>query len=311
MLNQLIAYLGQPEKVVNHEHIFQCPICRDNGRDNLKYNEVKNVVTCFADPDHAKEILRQIGKEKYKQDGTISNTERPPKKEVDKSWFLEYFCKVSEELLKDEKALKFLEDKRGITKKTVQFCGIGFDREKKRWVFPVFSLDGLLEGFEYRPANLLKFSTYEKDGKICGGEKCKKEPGTPAILSSINCCTPEKEILVIIEGFIDGYVFMQHQQDKKNDKLLHVVTPSNGVGTTLPSIRKADISKYKQVILFLDNDEPKFNPNTNKWVAPGPDNVKKILEEYPNFTSQVLSCGCKDFGDHYLKCIKKREGEAK
>ncbi len=287
MLSQLIAYLGQPEKKVNSEHIWQCPICRDSGRDNLKYNEVKNVITCFADPDHSREILKQSGKEKYKQDGVIMERKETTKREIDKSWFADYMLECQNELLDDPKALAFLEGKRGITKSTASFCGIGFDRKKKRWVFPIFSLDANLEGFEYRPPNIEKFSD---------GSKCKKEIGTPSILAAINGYTPEKEVLVIVEGFIDGYVFLQHQVDKDLDSRVQVATPSNGVNSLLSSIQKAPVvERYSEVILLLDNDEAGITAE------------EKILKEYPAFKSQKFQCGCKDFNEHYLKCIKKRE----
>ena len=42
-------YLGEPEKQAGSEYMWQCPYCQDTHRDNLKFNEDKGVVWCFAD----------------------------------------------------------------------------------------------------------------------------------------------------------------------------------------------------------------------------------------------------------------------
>lgn len=65
-INNLIEYLGQPLKKCGNELIWQCPICMDRGKDNLKYNIAKNVLYCFANSEHAKTILKEINKKDNK-----------------------------------------------------------------------------------------------------------------------------------------------------------------------------------------------------------------------------------------------------
>ena len=62
-------------------------------------------------------------------------------------------------------------------------------------------------------------------------------------------------------------------------------------------IDEVDFDKYKKFILFLDNDKT------------GRDTANAIKEKYPFFTDYYLTCGCKDFNEHYLKCIKKNNYE--
>ena len=59
-------------------------------------------------------------------------------------------------------------------------------------------------------------------------------------------------------------------------------------------MRVIDFRKYKKFELFIDNDK------TSCPIA------NKIIEEYPLFHQVELKCGCKDFNEHYLKCIKQK-----
>ena len=47
-INELVKYLGMPEKKIGDEYQWQCPICKDTGRDNLNFNEKKGLLQCFA-----------------------------------------------------------------------------------------------------------------------------------------------------------------------------------------------------------------------------------------------------------------------
>jgi len=60
----------------------------------------------------------------------------------------------------------------------------------------------------------------------------------------------------------------------------------------LKQIDSIDFDKYKKFELFIDNDEP-----AQKVAI-------QILEKYPFFNRVELTCGCKDFNEHYMKCIK-------
>jgi len=292
MLNELIDYLGQPEKESGGHRYWQCPFCRDKGKDNLIYTESKNLVKCFADPDHATLVLKEINKRKPKEEKQDYKREERKKPEFNMEEGILYWCEKNEELIKDPRALAFLEKTRGIKKHTVKTLGIGFDRKNKKWVLPVLGMDGALKGFEYRPPDFKVFK-YPPDNP----PKCRKEPGTPSILSQIGVYIEnESEVLVIIEGFLDGYIYWQFLQEK-GIKGYHVVTPSNGVGTTLSSIEKEKeiFSRYKQVVIFLDNDPP------------GQKETEKIIKAYPDFKPMKLKCGCEDFTDHYMKCKEKKK----
>lgn len=59
-LELLTAVLGEPEKQSGEEYLWQCPLCKDTGRDNLKFNAEKGVLWCFADENHAPQILKEI-----------------------------------------------------------------------------------------------------------------------------------------------------------------------------------------------------------------------------------------------------------
>ena len=171
--------------------------------------------------------------------------------------------------------------------------GIGIDKKKRQWVLPVYDIDCQLVGFEYRPPDFKKFPDFkDKEGNTVEGPKCRKEPLTPSIIAIVAELFPS-EILVVIEGFIDAYLFLQHCIEKDLHGY-HIATPSNGVGTTLAGLRQIDTSKYKQVVIYLDNDKA------------GKENTEKILKEFPKFIPQVYTCGCSDFNEHYLNCIKQR-----
>ena len=107
-----------------------------------------------------------------------------------------------------------------------------------------------------------------------------REKDCPTCLAQINRYTDKTQILTVVEGYFDGYA------------LYHIVTPSNGVNGLIKQIDEIDFTKYKKFELFLDNDE------AGERVA------NKILEKNPFFNRVRLTCGCKDFNEHYLKCIK-------
>ena len=58
--------------------------------------------------------------------------------------------------------------------------------------------------------------------------------------------------------------------------------------------------KYKQIYLYVDNDK-----DGNKA-------AEQILDKYSQYNIEriKLDCGCKDFNEHYLKCIKNKAVQA-
>lgn len=290
-INNLIEYLGQPLKKCGNELIWQCPICMDRGKDNLKYNIAKNVLYCFANSEHAKTILKEINK-KDKKDYTKYKTY--PLKDITKPAILtqkqitnfeNYMYECNATLLFDKNLLKLLYDKRGLTPTTVSIAKIGYDKRKNVWTIPTIKYscnDFEVIGFEFRPHNLSKNGLY-------------RTKGTPNGLAMINDYYNCIDTLCVIEGYFDGYALLQYLAERKEDKYYHIVTPSNGVRALLKYLQEIDYSKYKKFYLFIDNDDVS-------------NNIKlQILEKYPQFEPINMNCGCKDFNEHYLKCIKGRK----
>ena len=111
----------------------------------------------------------------------------------------------------------------------------------------------------------------------------------------INSYKPTTQVLAIVEGYFDGYALYQHLKEQRQIQHYHIVTPSNGIQSLLKQITEVDFSKYKQFYLYVDNDE-----EGNKV-------AEKIIEKYPMFKRIVTKCGCKDFNEHYMKCIKNQK----
>jgi len=309
MFNSLIDYLRsngiyEQPKIVGKELKYPCPICRQSGGDtkgdNLCFNSSKGaqgLIYCFANSDHSKEILKQIrAMEKGSQPDKKSNIaknkgnnkkkQQQPEKEItlDRSKeFLVYQGNCTEELLNNEKAKLFLLKKRGINEDTIVNCGIGIDTKKRRWVFPVYDMNDNLVGFEYRPPYLEKKGLY-------------KEQGTPNCLCQINNKTDETEVLLIIEGFLDGYVFYQHLKDNGQDRYYHVITPSCGVTKLLDLLKEyKGYYQYRKIYVYIDNDQTSL---------PIMDTIDR---EFPFMETVRMNCGCKDFNEHYLNCLIPRK----
>lgn len=58
----VLAVFGQPKEIKNGEWIYPCQFCKDEGADSdsdhLKINISKGCITCFASPEHTKELNR-------------------------------------------------------------------------------------------------------------------------------------------------------------------------------------------------------------------------------------------------------------
>ena len=162
---------------------------------------------------------------------------------------------------------------------------IGIDKIQRRWVFPAYD-EHTLVGFEYRPPDLDRKCIY-------------KERTTPSTLAQVNIRTEETQALVILEGFIDAYTFYQHLYRKGQNKYFHVLTPVNGVNTVVGLLKDFDFSPYRKVILYLDSDKPDENGK-----RAGIDAMNKIKTLFPFVEITEMTCGCKDFNEHYLNCIK-------
>lgn len=288
-LELLTAVLGEPEKQSGDEYLWQCPLCKDTGRDNLKFNAVKGILWCFANESHAPQILKEMlkkGKINLKPANADYNSNDRYKhifsiqKQIE---FKIYMQECNEKLLTIDILPSILLKKRGLNLSTARDVKLGVDMNKKRWVIPTFQYSteraNAILGFEYRPFN------FSKDGLT-------RSKGTPTGLAMINSYKPTMEVLTVIEGYFDGYALYQHLKEQKQIQYYHIVTPSNGIQTLLKHISQVDFSKYKRFCLYVDNDE-----EGNKV-------AEKIMAKYPIFERITTTCGCKDFNEHYMKCIK-------
>lgn len=288
-LELLTTVLGEPEKQSGDEYLWQCPLCKDTGRDNLKFNAVKGILWCFANESHAPQILKEILKKSRinlkPANADYNSYDRykhifSMQKQIE---FKIYMQECNEKLLTIDILPSILLKKRGLNLSTARDVKLGVDMNKKRWVIPTFQYSteraNTILGFEYRPFN------FSKDGLT-------REKGTPTGLAMINSYKPTMEVLVVVEGYFDGYALYQHLKEQKQIQYYHIVTPSNGIHALLKHISQIDFSKYKRFCLYVDNDE-----EGNKV-------AEKIIAQYQIFERVTTDCGCKDFNEHYLKCIK-------
>ena len=290
-LEDIEAYLGQGKKVGNN-YQWQCPYCLDKHKNNLSFNPQKGILWCFASSgEHSKQILKEIWQNK--KDINFNNNIKPaiktennkqpinvyaPEKQEE---MLIYQSNCNEYLLNNETLLNKLEKVRGINKDTVNDCSIGFDFAKNSWVIPSFEYsitDSYIIGHEYRPADFSK--------------KILRSVGTPLNMCMINSYTPLTEVLAIVEGYMDGYALYQHLKELNQIQYYHIVTPCNGVGSLIKQISIVNFDKYKTCYLYIDNDKA------------GNETAAKLLELYPFMKRVNMNCDCKDFNEHYLKCIK-------
>jgi hypothetical protein len=101
----VINHLGQPQKREGNELVFQCPICMDKGKDNLKYNIVDHILWCFADDKHAPLICKEIYKKNKPEQRYTQDT---------KQWMINrdeyhlYQIECNEALMASDKALNYL-----------------------------------------------------------------------------------------------------------------------------------------------------------------------------------------------------------
>lgn len=308
-IDLLIQYLGMYEKKTYNEYLWQCPKCAEQGgdthKDNLKFNEKKKILYCFADSTHSREILSEIYHEENRRRRGLKDTidyyplstnfkEKQKPESILPIEKLENFkmCAIqwNQELLDDEYNLMYLEETRGINKDTVYDTFIGFDNINNRWTIPTIKYSTSLDdedieiiGFEYRGHDFNK--------KVISREK-----GTPGHLAMINTYEHTTEILIIVEGYFDGYTLFQYLKEKAQIQYYHIVTCSNGVNSLKKQMQAINFSKYKKYVLFIDNDKP------SRVIA------NEILNEFPFFEDITAPKGFKDFNDYYLdyKNIKEK-----
>lgn len=294
-LDLLIKHLGQPNKTSSSQIYWQCPYCaaagKDSRKNNLTYGKSKNIVKCFANDSHSKTLLKDISlKNKdvmssYNYNRGFSESTKPSVDKDKRQIFLSYLHKCNENLLQNNAALDLIFDKRGINKNTVKSCKIGLDKGSNRWVFPTFEFncykEQLLNGFEYRCYDL-------------GKKGLHREKNTPTCMAMVNEYTPTMSCLVILEGYLDAYAFFNHLQEQEQLEYYHIATPSNGVSNIVSLVDSIAFyfNNYKRIYLYLDSDDI------------GRKKMAEITATYPFIEAKIMACGCKDFNEHYLNCIK-------
>lgn len=304
-LDLLIKYLGPPERKKGSEYVWQCPYCLDSHKDNLTYNAQKGIVYCFAsEGEHSRQLIKNIISNESKNnpnawkeflENKYQNIKKISKEKEEKASiiyedekqleFVNYAAINMISLMGNLEALTVLLEKRGITKETAMNVVLGYDTQKRRWVIPTIKYSteytAYLIGFEYRPLD------FSKDG-------ISREKGTPTGLAQINAFNDQKN-LIIVEGYFDGYVLYQHLTEQNKINEYHIVTCSNGVSGLLNQLSVINFDKYEKCYLLIDNDETSIPIAT------------KICNKYPKIinlsTKMFKNCGCKDFNEHYLKCI--------
>lgn len=306
-LNDIQEYLGQTGKKQGNEVSFSCPLCNSLGRDrhgdNLKFNTVKNVLYCFCEDSHSKQILSEIMKKKHEAK-RMENKEIPAYiKNQEKYLYYMELCNsallgtltkdwidaVNEQDMfedneynfylnlintdKPQKARTYLKEQRGINTSTISKTGLGFDFKARKWVIPIFDMSCNLVGFEYRLADF-------KNKKIW------REKGTPSCLARV---WGNGRKALIFEGFLDSYCAYQMAKNKDD---ISIFSTSAGVSSLTKVISQLQFNKYESITLILDNDEPADKV------------TKEIIGKFPFIKDGrgfLVANNCKDVNEIMLK----------
>lgn len=309
-LNDIQEYLGQTGKKQGSEVSFSCPLCnalgRDRHGDNLKFNTVKNVLYCFCEDSHSKQILSEIMKKKHEAK-RMENKEMPAYiKNQEKYLYYMELCNsallgtltkdwidaVNEQDMfedneynfyldlintdKPQKARTYLKQQRGINTSTISKTGLGFDFYARKWVIPIFDMSSTLVGFEYRLADF-------KNKKIW------REKGTPSCLARVYG-TGKKAI--IHEGFMDSFCTVQMLEEKGTLNNYSIFTTSSGVASVLKIIPELQFNKYENIYLLLDCDNA------------GDKATQEVIKKYPfiiDIRKMLKDSNCKDVNQYMLK----------
>lgn len=327
-LNDITDYLGEPRTKIGRELIWQCPYCLDEHKDNLHYNPDKNILWCFANEQHSKDILSEIMKKKH-ESKRMENKEIPAyiKYQEQYLYYMElcnsallgtltkdWIDEVNNqdmfesgeydfyiELIKSDKprlAREYLEKETGINADTIELTGLGLDFFGNKWVFPIFDMSSDLVGFEFRYKDLKQ-------------KKIWRRQGTPKCMAIVYGCGKD---LYVLEGYKDCYLMIQILKHHNMLDNSTIVTSSNGVSHTLDVINSIQFNKYDNIYLCLDNDKIKEKVIKNgKPQDVSRQMTKKIIEKYPfikdrtpKFTDEELKQGYKDIADVWkLKYMKE------
>lgn len=274
-LNQVTSILGEPTGKQGGEYVWQCPYCMDSHKDNMRFNERKGLLWCFADPEHSKAVLKQLSgqKDDYKP---VANS--VPKWVTMQEKYIEYMAQCNWDLLENQEMLDYVYKKRGLSKKVVSLTGLGFDSEANKFVIPIFGLkEDMITDFELRD-----YSDKKVISRVGGGHN------TVAKIYGLD----KAKTLYITEGFLDGYALLQYLFDK-NQTDFTIYSCSHGVESLIKCLPTVNFSQFDEIKLMFDADEA------------GDKATKAIIEQYPFIKDSrkfLFDSNCKDFCQWYLEC---------
>jgi|GEM_PF-3881937 len=275
--DDIIDYLGEPAKVDKNRAYWQCPDCKDISENNVIYDFNHKILKTFC-CDSGKKIFSAIKRKKREHIGFNSSFKSTSELPVNE----EIVLRCNDYLLKNEERLNQIKNIRGITKGTIADLKIGFVEESNCWILPNYDLEGKLIGYEFRTQDFKPNSR---------GRKSWRSQGEAKKLCKINQPVNPKNIIVL-EGFLDGYVFYQYLKELNLHNDYQIITPSNGVGFIPDLMTDFDNSRYEKVILFLDNDK-----QGKKGLN---DTVLKVNYQVYQLKFPYLKSYCKDFNEWYL-----------
>lgn len=234
----VLAVFGQPKEIKNGEWIYPCQFCKDEGADSdsdhLKINISKGYITCFASPEHTKELNKIYH-------NFINSRKRVSTSAIDTN--PEQMKAMQKELSENAEALELLKSKR-YNDFTIKQTGIGL--YKGDWfTIPMYSIDNEFIGYEFRYDHNYKHS-HKTKGYVDNPKNA---------LCKVHGYKTSK-FLLVMAGFKDGHIMFQYLQE--NDLLgdYSIVTASNGEPNTLKALSENlnYVKKFKKVILCLDKD---------------------------------------------------------
>lgn len=295
-LEEILAVLGEPTRIEGDELLYQCEDCHDSGRDNLKYNKRKQLLSCMSDKLHRTDYKKIMDYRKkintYKEVKRDKNPVSITKEQIDL---------FNKRLNKYPSAVDFLYKKRKIYKEIADIYGIGVCDGKEvnarvgsNWVIPIYNINGNLAGAEFRRIDF-SFYTNAKQKAY----KCFKTVG----ISDMLCCINPKikaSNAIITEGFFDGIVMMQWLKENNKDNEYNIYTASNGAGCITRVISEILDNRFKKIYLCLDKDKSDIGKNSTKGVEA----QNAIIANNPHQEFYIINFNCdccKDFNDYYMK----------
>lgn len=256
---EVVSILGNNYKIQNDELVWRCPACPngDKSADNLKFNRSKHVLKCFA-CDYGQEITGIIARRRFekitgRQYGCTPKA-KPEKEEkgIAEDKLSDYYCECNKELLFNDEILRKMFEKHSIMPLTAVECGIGYDKEKDKLLFPSVATGS-------NPQDCTQFVKNGGEYREYEGEKhIRRISGYEARICNIWFSSNATQAF-ICEGYKDSYNLVQYlklTQPQMIDKT-SIFTLQNGTNSINANncLQKVNWHLFKNVYLLMDNDE--------------------------------------------------------